>query len=197
MAGGGSAQAWVAALEALQEHGDSSDVPGLLAVFDDIDIAKELAERPQATFGAAMDQCLSDADELAIRLANTRLAEVFTDDQMPIAIRALAVRPFVEPRRALGVPGIAERPSRPPGPAVINCGGLCVGPPGRSIGASGRGPMARGRPPIPLTRSGKSRPDWRSSANSDFTCDEYSAGADDCPLWMLGAVWISGQRHSS
>jgi hypothetical protein len=88
------AGAVVAALEALAEHGDASDVPGLLALLDNENLAGAVAEYPAAAFGSALNQCLRTAAEPTIRHVAARLAAVLTDARLPSTVRVLAIRPF-------------------------------------------------------------------------------------------------------
>jgi hypothetical protein len=97
------AEAVVAALQTLAGHGDSTDVPGLLAILDNGDLARDIAEYPIAepadvedvvAFGAALNHCVQTADEPTIQDVNTRLAAVFTDARAPSMVRVLAIRPF-------------------------------------------------------------------------------------------------------
>jgi hypothetical protein len=97
------AEAVVAAMKTLAEHGDLTDVPGLLAILDSGDLARDIAEYPVAeptdvedivAFGTALNRCLQTADEPTIRDVSTRLAAVFTDARLPSTVRVLAIRPF-------------------------------------------------------------------------------------------------------
>ena len=93
----------VAAFKTLMEYGNHADVPRLLAIFDDSERARDVAEyllakpadvEDPAAFGAALNRCLRGADEPTIHQANARLVEVFTDARLPDTVRALAIQPF-------------------------------------------------------------------------------------------------------
>ncbi len=93
----------VAVLKILAGRGGPTDVSSVLAILDDDDLARAVAEYPvdedtdiedTVAFGTALNRCLGTADEPTTHQANTRLAAVFTDAQVPVAVRVLAVRPF-------------------------------------------------------------------------------------------------------
>lgn len=122
LAGPGDAAAVTAALDVLAEHGDASDLPVLLALVAEADgalvraVAATSPERNQsgggtedateddvdAGFAAAVGHCLWGADDpLVLRVAE-QLAAVFTDERVPGAVRALAIRPLWSGARPWG-----------------------------------------------------------------------------------------------
>lgn len=80
------------AVMAVAKHGASSDLDSLLAVLDRTDLAS--TGRFGTDLLAAGRRRLAGADEAAHRRAGSRLAAVFTDERLPVDLRAAAMHPF-------------------------------------------------------------------------------------------------------